>query len=396
MHGNIHTRAQCNAIKKAGEVDQPFPIKPVSLNRLPRTQDRPGLQQFEKTTLSSQPRGCMMPLGYPSGGIRETPASFHSQKLSQKRQSEELQMTRAIQEKELLLQEKLWRLGEKIRQTIQSSSADTAAGKKPKNGNERQYSGQDEWEEVHTKGRLSEYQRTPLRRRDVLDVESLHEDLMQLRIKQGQSTEDRILDKQVLQQARWDHSEHTNSVHSNLKLEKLNEPFRRKGEVEKDIATRKETEARYRELNDATVGAWTREKKYKERTQRDNDALDNQQNMSQKGLQRLATENQKHTRENQPNESTLPLLAGSFRRSQQQQAGPSITNTNGGSFQLLPCQFCHRSFKSDALEKHVQICAKVYQKRRPVFNSSAQRCKGTQVEEYFKTHKRTKSPEVSH
>lgn len=372
MHGHVYAHAQNGAsIKEADELDWPFPTKPVSHKRLRGTQGPLGLQVFEKTTLSTPHRNRLMPLEYRSD-IRETPRSFHTQGYSQKILSEEPQMTRAIQAKELLLKEKLCRFGEKIRQTIQSGSPDIAADYKFKNGKEMQYNGRDEWG-VHTKSRISEYQwREPLRR-EMLDGESLHEDLMQLGIKQDQGTKDRISIKIDMQLARQYASERkTSKVQNKSRLEKLNEPFRRKRSDDTDYGIWKDTGARNREQNEASVGkiSWTRGNKYKE-TQKDTGGSE-----IKKSLHRMETLNQRSTRERQPNDSTLPLISGSLHHSQQQQAKLSFTDTKRGSFQLLPCEFCKRTFQTERLEKHVKICAKLNLKRRQVFNSSAQRHKG--------------------
>ncbi|XP_017267863.1 zinc finger C2HC domain-containing protein 1C [Kryptolebias marmoratus] len=399
---NVYSRAQFGvvSIKKADEVDQPFPTKPVTHRRLPKTQSPPGLQDIKKTTSSTRHRGHLMPLDYHSDDIREAPGCFHSQKYSQEWPSKELQMARAIQVKELLLKEKLWSVGEKIRQTIQSGSPDTAAAYEQESGEERQYFGLDGPGEVHTRARISEHQRREeVKRREVMDGEHLHEDLMQLRIKRDQ-TKDRIRNKQDVQHARWGADEHeTGRVQKESRLQKLNEPFSRKRRDEKDYGIWKETDERYREQKEASLGkaTWTREKKYKERTQRNASGLDNKQNVSQRSLHRLATENQRSTGESRPNESTLPLISESVHRSGQQQAELTFTDAaDGDSLQLLPCKFCGRKFQSERLEKHIQICARVNQKQRQVFNSSAQRYKGSQLEEYFKTHDRNQTPEVLH
>ncbi|XP_042356716.1 zinc finger C2HC domain-containing protein 1B-like [Plectropomus leopardus] len=62
--------------------------------------------------------------------------------------------------------------------------------------------------------------------------------------------------------------------------------------------------------------------------------------------------------------------------------------------QLLPCRVCNRKFSSERLQKHVQICKKVKQSHRTVFNSYVHRTKGSAIEEFWKTHSRPKSPEV--
>ncbi|KAM6917416.1 uncharacterized protein zc2hc1c [Lycodopsis pacificus] len=91
--------------------------------------------------------------------------------------SGELQMARAIHAKELVLQEKLWRVEEKIRQKIQR---DTAALDDQKSEEQRHNRGQAERGNYQRESRLSEQQRRePVRRREVKVQESREEDVKQ-------------------------------------------------------------------------------------------------------------------------------------------------------------------------------------------------------------------------
>lgn len=50
---------------------------------------------------------------------------------------------------------------------------------------------------------------------------------------------------------------------------------------------------------------------------------------------------------------------------------------------LLPCAICGRTFKSESLEKHILICEKSAAKKRKPFDSSKQRIRGTELEDFL-------------
>uniref|UniRef100_A0A1A8GJ73 Zinc finger, C2HC-type containing 1C n=1 Tax=Nothobranchius korthausae TaxID=1143690 RepID=A0A1A8GJ73_9TELE len=368
-----HTHSQCRTVssKKKDQVEEPFPVKPVPHRRQTQTQVLFGLHDYEKITPSTQQRGHVMHQEYHSAGIRET------RPLPSELPSEEQLMNRAIQEKELLLLEKLWKVGEKVK-AIQISSSDPTAGHDHKRGDGKHDVGLAEWGEVHRKP-MSEHQRRELLySRDVLLDESFY-DLKQ-RKTQDQMTEDGFRNKYEVQQFRWDVSKHeTEGEPRKGKLQ--NEPFRRR---DGKIYDWEEMDERYRKLNEASHRntSWTREKEYKESMHSSGDKQNTPEKIVQKPKQALA--NQRST--------ILPRLP--LHSSLQQQVEPELNDAAAGSFQHLPCNLCNRMFQSERLEKHIQICAKVNLKHRPVFNSSTQRSKGSQMEEYLKTHVRSKTPEV--
>lgn len=55
-------------------------------------------------------------------------------------------------------------------------------------------------------------------------------------------------------------------------------------------------------------------------------------------------------------------------------------------FQLLPCSVCNRSFESKRLEAHLRICRKVSTAQRPLYDGKRHRTKGTELEQFLKTH----------
>lgn len=49
----------------------------------------------------------------------------------------------------------------------------------------------------------------------------------------------------------------------------------------------------------------------------------------------------------------------------------------------IPCPHCSRKFLEESFERHVNACAKLKSKKRPVFNAQAKRIKGTEIEKFF-------------
>lgn len=73
---------------------------------------------------------------------------------------------------------------------------------------------------------------------------------------------------------------------------------------------------------------------------------------------------------------------------------PRITDEIPNDFQLLPCTICNRSFEGKRLEAHVRICRKVSTSQRPVYDVKRHRTKGTELEQFLKTHRGAEAPKV--
>lgn len=85
--------------------------------------------------------------------------------------------------------------------------------------------------------------------------------------------------------------------------------------------------------------------------------------------------------------SSLPPISNPSRSRQHELRSPDA------SFELLPCTICNRNFLSGRLEKHLQVCKKLNQSRRRVFNSYVNRTKGSAIEQFWKTNSRSKTLE---
>lgn len=73
---------------------------------------------------------------------------------------------------------------------------------------------------------------------------------------------------------------------------------------------------------------------------------------------------------------------------------PRITDEIPNDFQLLPCTVCNRSFESKRLEAHVRICRKVSTSQRPVYDGKRHRTKGTELEQFLRTHRGAEATKV--
>ncbi|XP_023135030.2 zinc finger C2HC domain-containing protein 1C [Amphiprion ocellaris] len=417
-HGNVstHTKHAAGPNRKANMTDQPFPNKPISHRRPPRTQVLLDSHDFEKITVSTQPRDTLPPQQHHTSGIRETNGSWHS-RIDSHVPRRELQMAQAIQAKERMLQEKLWQLEGKIKQKILRDSADTAAGDDQKSGEERSSRRQAERGKAQTKTRISEPQRKePVKSRDVSTLERRREDLKQPQTKREQRTEGRVRNTHEVQQNRREVAETAQSrgkgnegneiifnkqeVNGELtksRWQDVKEHTRRKGGGEKDYGIRGEAEkTKYRKQSEGSMGSAVSaiEKKFGEMTHKETDSSDDEPDMPQKTGHGQAMENHRRAGRKLSRESDLPLVDSASCCSQQQQEELALMHNTDSSVQLFPCKICNRKFFKERLEKHVQVCKKVKQSHRKVFNSYVNRTKGSAIEEYLKTHTRSKTPEV--
>lgn len=334
-HGNVYSHAQHGVMSKRkadAADDPPFPTKPV-IHRPLRMQV---LRDFEKMTISTQP-------GYPQFS--------YAKEDSHRLPGSDLQMTREIHGKKLMLQEKLWKVGEQIRQKIQR---DRAAGDDQKTREDR-----------------------PVRKRDMLMQDRGQIDFKQLKKKQEQQTEDDVSTIHEETHLTTFKEQEVNVELNPSRWHNVKEHGRRKREHEMDDAIWREAEkTKHNKQNKGSVRdrGQRQEKIYGERAHLETDCSVNEQDTPLK----MATE---HNR-------------GKLLESRPQQAEFELVDLTDVSIQSLPCKICNRTFVRERLERHVQICKKL-QSRRPVYNSYAHRTKGSDLAEFLKTHTRSETPNVS-
>lgn len=371
-HGNGHSHSRRDVLpnKKAAALDQPFPTKPVSHKRPLRAQVPLDVSDPDKPT---QRRGNLLSQELHSNGT----GSRHLRRDTLP--SGELWMARAIHAKELMLQEKLWKAEEKIRQKIQWDAADVAADDDQKYREMRHNRGQAERGKVPTKGRISEQQRSePVRSRDMLMQERRQDDFKQPGKKLDQMTKNR----------------ERNEVHQ---VQVAETPMsKEKGTKEKFDILRKEQEVSGEmKLRWKNVKEHTRKKQEDKKTysfyEETKYSKQDKAYMGDTGQ----TENQRSSQVKLPEDSALPLISSPSHSSRWQQEELTLMDSTDISPLLLPCKVCNRTFASERLEKHVQICKKTAQSHRPVFNSYTSRTKGSMLEEFYKTRTRSETPEVS-
>lgn len=382
-HGVVNNKAQQVAApgRRAGEVDLPFPNKPVTI--------RPHNPRTLASHLTKEPRTKE----HRSSGTRETAASQHPRRYFHRQSKLELHIDKEIHAKKLLLQEKLWRLEETVTQKIQKDSVKAAAGD-------------------------NQMRREPVRGSSMMKQEKRHEDVKQLRERQeDQRDDDRMRNTHAGEMARWkkretevSHSPHSQrkgqrgtheiTVHGQdmsgepikSRWENVKERTRGNGGDGKDNGMWGETVVKAKERDK------TRDQKYRDRTWKDmygsDDEQDKLQMSQQKISHRTATENRRGAGRNQSGEPRLPPVSGPSHSDGPEQGELTLTESTDVGSQRLPCKICNRKFASERLEVHVKICKKHKQSHRQVFNSYNNRTKGSTLEEFLKFHSVSTTPEV--
>lgn len=397
-HGSVYSQTQHWELpgRSAGGVDWPFSSKPVSHRSLrhPRIQDSLHMYEFEKMTISEQPKKQLLPQEYHLNGIKDFPESDHRRKDSYRASSEEIQMAREIHSKELLLCDKLWRVEEKIRLKIQRGSAGIDAGDDPKSEGENHNRRQ-----PHTKIRLPDQcWREPVKSREMLMQERREEDVKRQRKKHSQWDDDRKMERHE-----QDNPTNVQKISGELDIFRWQNVKKYTREQGDEKHYQEEADVR---LHDGTNKAKEREVKkkrekiFREITYRDMYNSDNKHDSPQisqhKAAPRLSTENHRDAESKMYEESTLPPVSSHSYSSRPQRSETGLVDGSDASFQLLLCRICNRKFASGRLQKHVKVCEKVNRSHRQVFNSYSNRTKGSAIEEFWKNHSRSKTPEVHH
>lgn len=358
----------------------------------------------------------MLPQEHNSTGVTEYPGLHEARKTLPKLPTEDMQMAKAIYAKELMLQEKLWRVEEKVRKKLQRGSDQNSE-------DERHNSGQAARGKTHAKTRLSEHHtRESVKSKEELVQERRQEDAKQLRKKQSQRNEDGIRDTQE-ERGRWKNRETefvesprakmkgNDGVHDinlikqkiggldKLRWQNVKEHTKIQGN-KKDNHSGGEAGVRSKDgleksnEREGNIGCM-RESQSRERTFREMYCSDNEEDMLQMSHPRTAHRLAKEDHRGLIfEESSLPPVSNSTYSNRPPQRELGLVDTDTDSFHLLLCKICNRKFASGRLEKHVQICKKVNQSHRKVFNSYISRTKGSAIEEFWKTHSSSKSPEV--
>ncbi|XP_028251796.1 zinc finger C2HC domain-containing protein 1C-like [Parambassis ranga] len=284
------------------------------------------------------------------------PQFSHSKEDSHRVPGSDLQMSREIHEKKLMLQEKLWKVEEQIRQKIQR---DRAAGDDQKTREDR-----------------------PERNRDMLMQDRGQRDFKQVKKRQEQQTEDYMSTIHEETYPTIKTKEQEVSVELNpSRWHNVKEHSRRKRENERDDVIWREAEkTKHNKQSKASVRdrGQTQEKIYGEGTHLETDCSVSEQDTPLK----MATEHHRGK----------PLESNPVQRSGPQQAEFELLDSTVVSIQSLPCKICSRMFVRERLERHVQICKKLKQSHRQVYNSYAHRTKGSDLGEFLKTHTRSETP----
>lgn len=396
-----NTQEQCGAVcgGRAGKEDWPFPSKPISHRRPLNSKTEDKLHQYELTITEQedQMRRSSSSQERHSDGGRQTAECQHLRHTPPRK---ELQVAKEIQTKELILQEKLFKVAEKIRQKIQRDSVDMAEKERVNRGVGE---AKTRWYEQH--------RREPERDRGMV-TKGRQEDVNAVREKKEQRHEERKKTTQLqnpqLQRKEFN-ATHEITFSGQEVSGGVKRHARRRGDNIDDVI-RGETGVKFQDGAVKTKDrgqtakfksekGWTREEKTLERTYKELYGLDEERSIPQmsqpKISQRVAAESYRGVERKLSGEVILPPVLGLY-SGRPEQEKLSVTEATDNDHQLLPCRTCNRKFASQRLEVHMKICKKVKQSHRQVFNSYVNRTKGSAIEEFWKTHSRAKTPEVGH
>lgn len=334
--------------RKAPGDDCPFPNKPVSHRRLfnSGTHQSTGLYTSEKIT--QQPRDHDVGQKHCPNGIRDTAGSQHGTK-------KEIQLTKAIHEKQLRLQEKLWQVEEKVKQKLAEAAGKNDEGKR----GERRQSGETKEAQIRQSRSADIHQE----RKQVETIKTLQRQRKPEAVKGLQSNENRnneSYEQKVSRDAdksRWE------------KVTEESRHNRDDGDRKEEGLTSRGGTAKQKGQTTGGVGLSGREK---ERMYDD----------------RVTKEMADHEASW---ESTVPQ---DFVPSHEEEL--EFLQDADVNIERIPCKICNRKFVGERLEKHLQICKKAKQSQRQVFNSYLNRTRGSALEEFLKTHSRCKTPEVGY
>ncbi|XP_029900962.1 zinc finger C2HC domain-containing protein 1C isoform X2 [Myripristis murdjan] len=370
-----------------------------------------------------------------SDGIREAPGSQQPMTDWHSLARYEQEIAKAINENTLILLENLLSLGKKLEENSRRERSGATAADGQHREEERRRRRQAEEEKGWRENRLppAEEQKTgSVRRRETVTQGKGEQDTKHQRKKQDSWKNDRMrkthegrsrgdaretregkpqskIDKNGVPQEIISHQRMEDGELNRQRWNSVKDQSRRRGGDDIDITVAGETKVRSqhekekakdREQNRSRKvdEEWTGEKRHKEQSSKDkygsNDDTRKQgapHKRQQKSASRLEAEN--HSGKGRA--SGEPLLtpgSGSSQSSRLQQAELDPEGADS-SHKRLPCNICHRCFWADRLETHIKICERTHQAQRKVFNSSHHRTKGTSLEEFLRTHPRSKTPE---
>uniref|UniRef100_A0A3Q4M9Z1 C2HC/C3H-type domain-containing protein n=1 Tax=Neolamprologus brichardi TaxID=32507 RepID=A0A3Q4M9Z1_NEOBR len=254
-----------------------------------------------------------------------------------------------------------------------SSATDYAGGNEKTSREEGHNRGRAQVRKAQTNTRMSELQFRELARgTDKVMEDRRYDDFKQVRLKQDQRTEDRMRTTKEEQQ------DDSQTIQPNRKGNKgtykvISSKQEVNGELNKSRwhNVKEHTRGRRGDGTDWGAGGEIEKIKYSD--------------VPQVSLQKTPyTGNHRGAGGNQLWDSTLPSRPSQW--SGPQQGELMLMKGTEVSLQLFPCKVCNRKFASERLEKHVRICEKANFSCRQVFNSYANRTKGSQLEQFLKTH----------
>ncbi|KAK3563778.1 hypothetical protein QTP86_034501 [Hemibagrus guttatus] len=349
----------------------------------------------------------------------------------------EIQLTKEIRKNEILLQEKLLKAAERMRQVQLRNAFEDKVKEKQRNKeraeNRLLYAEKGNWDWESTRHRALRGRRHEGQEEGFNNLvrEKDGKERQENRVKETHATQKEKSKKGIEGEDRgrnthrttktvekeWDHFEEM-TRHTQERARTERDETRRQRAVQRRINEMREWEQRAWQEKEI-VRAYDGEKRRRERVKLKNDVdigdEDQQWNITDKFALNSHIKGKSVSNHDKRNVLIKEHFVHQYSHRAAEEiplkqplpeAGPSTQNGKrllqeqlsqesnpDADFQLVRCEVCNRKFKEDRLEKHISICQKTQKPKRQVYNSSQYRAKGTELEEFMKTNGRSKAPE---
>ncbi|KAI2654756.1 Zinc finger C2HC domain-containing protein 1C [Labeo rohita] len=387
---HIHLEEQNEYVPSRKESDKLFPLKPVlhkraySLSNVtkPEHQERLYSCLTDQAAIRHQQKVVrkLDALTSDYQGRRNLTKSDVDREQKFEKQT---RLSKEIQSKEMMLQEKIFKAEETLRR-VQKERKDSARRdernkkylEKQKEDNRFYSNGYGDWNEE--RDRYGSERREF--RDDVERWEEWERGINGGQVERGHHFTSEMRKGHKLEEMReWDEYEHTATHRSR----EMSNGRRERGMGWDNVRRRRETHNLYLH-NEDEEHCDVRKPDLSDSVRRDRSHLKHERRENKDGLYQLTS---KLMREADPDRNP------SQRGKRLQQVELSLEENPDAPHQLIPCNVCHRCFARDRLETHMRVCEKKRPQRK-IFDMSQYRAKGTDLEEFMKTNSRSKTPEL--
>ncbi|XP_062325558.1 zinc finger C2HC domain-containing protein 1C [Osmerus eperlanus] len=432
INSNFDPEPDSMLVRKVDGVDRGFPLKPVYHKRSVSAKDEVqrlpvpsvpslsgGLREYSGRSGKTENRKPQA-ISYPSFEDYNNGKDYTgSQQLKGERlPDEQRRLAKEIHKKELMIQNKLWMTGEKLKIQRERVASGDDKHRREERYTRRPAEEINEW----VQNKVSDEQR----RRDVerggqarmkkeksLRREKTLEDTEWPREKREEMNKDRRVQKTPVEDwERWE----IRDKETNTRPEWNTERRRRERGVYVDM---NDKEIRLEREKKLLWHRWEKEQARAEEERRklaEEDLDWQRENQWERSRERYVRRDGKRREKDlaprgkiQENGHQKPAHRGTGSSRSPESSSTSVSNPQSNRPRrdalrleqtcddiplLIACKICQRNFLAERLEKHHQVCEKMQKSNRQVYDSFKHRAKGTELEEFMKTNTRSKTPEL--